>query len=57
MSRFDHQQVRAYETRRGASTGGGAIRASAPEGLGVRAQHRALHCSAVAGMSSIETMT
>ena len=53
MHRFD-QQVTVQETRRVASTGGGVIRASAPEGLEGAMRP---HCGAVAGTSAHGPMT
>lgn len=53
MRRFD-QMVMAQQTRRVASTGGGVIRASAPEGLGGALSP---HCGAVAGTSVHAPMT
>ncbi|WP_280757630.1 hypothetical protein [Polaromonas sp. CG_23.6] len=52
--RHDPKTVIAQQTRRAASTGGGVIRASAPEGLG-GALHP--HCGAVAGKSLHAPMT
>lgn len=48
MHRFD-QKVTAQQTRRVASTGGGVIRASAPEGQEGAIRPR---CGAVAGKSA-----
>ncbi len=53
----DPKTVMAQQTRRAASTTRRKIGSSAPEGLGVRAQHRAPHCGAVAGKSSHGPMT
>lgn len=53
MRRFD-LMVRALETRRAASAGGGVIHASAPEGQGGALRPR---CGAVAGMSLHGPMT
>lgn len=54
MCRFD-QKVAAQQTRRVASTEGGAIRVGAPEGLVGAAMH--FHCGAVAGKSAHGPMT
>ena len=53
MHRFDHK-VTAQQTRRVASTGGGVIRASAPEGLEGATR---FYCGAVAGKSASAPMT
>lgn len=58
MHRFERvQTLMAQQTRRAASTTRRKIGSSAPEGLGVRAQHRVSHCGAAAGKSVHGPMT
>jgi hypothetical protein len=52
--RHNQKTVMGQQTRRAASTGGGVIRASAPEGLGGALRS---HCGAVAGKSLHAPMT
>lgn len=53
MSRSDHGQVSAQQTRRAATTARRKIGSSGPEGLGVACPH----CGAVAGKSLHGPMT